>query len=80
MFTFLQFTPLLCNSYVVGACATVDDSSGYFHATLLQYRLNASLSVIREKRIETAAGINKIAAEVLVRKVPDNQQVRLYKN
>lgn len=41
-------------------------------------RLKASMSVIRERTIDNEPDDEtKVAAEVLVRKVPDNQQVRL---
>ena len=39
------------------------------------YRLGATTSVIRNKSVSGLYGVTRHVAEVLVRKVPDNQQV-----
>ena len=41
------------------------------------FRLGATVSILRQKHVEaTSDNVGKHVAEVLVRKVPDNQQVR----
>ena len=42
---------------------------------MLLFRLNASLSTIRERTVSSSELEERKVAEVLVRKVPENQQV-----